>query len=129
MQWQKNERLDAILERETGWFLNVGHATSVGHAAHNLRLSDQRAACVSRCIHKRLGDKQEKFAFMEIAKGEVLDIDDPEGVSDESRENRRVDVIFCPDDSSRRRTAGDRAPVWPDAEACDCPNMNLGVPI
>lgn len=123
MMWKEDE----FPELRTGLFLNVGHATSVGHAVHNLRLSDLRAACVSRCLDDRLkerdGRKEGKYVFMEIARGEVLDMSDAEGTSAESDENRRVEVTFCPDYPNS--DVAEREPVWPDTEACDCFNMSL----
>ena len=79
--------------QKAGLFVNTGYATSAGYAVHNLRLSDRRTACVSRCLHEQGG----KFTFMEVARGEVRDLADPEGKSHESEMYRRVDVTFCPD--------------------------------
>ena len=107
-----------------GLFLNVGHASSVGHAVHNLRLSDQRAACVSRCLEVVVG---RKFAFMEIARGEILDMSDPEGTSAESDQHRRVDVAYCKDYPIPAAEAADRDPVWPDVGDCGCEDSDVSI--
>ncbi len=113
--------LDKLSTQEEGLFLTVGYATPVGHAVHNLRLSNLRAACVSRCLDRGL--PKGKFAFREIAGGEVsLDRSDLEGLSPRGR---RVDVTFCPGYSSEVPDAEDREPVWPDAEECGCPGTDL----
>lgn len=112
--------LDGFPEQQNGLLLNVGYATSVGPVVHNLHLSDRRAACVSRCLDRSLGDR---FTFMEVAKGEVLDISDPEGTGDGSDENRRVDVIFCPDHPTRGPDDPKLEAVRPDVSECICPGM------
>ena len=124
VKWEK----EGLPDIRTGLFLNVGHATSVGHAVHNLRLSDLRAACVSRCLDDALeerngGFERGEFVFMEVASGEVLDMSDAEGTSAESEKNRRVDVTFCPDYPNPG--APEREPVWPDEDTCGCINMSL----
>ena len=100
--------------QEDGLFVNTGYATSAGYAVHNLHLSDRRTACVSRCLHEQGG----KFTFMEIARGEVRDLADPEGKSHESKKHRRVDVTFCPDFPSPEPIAEKRV-GWPDGCGCD----------
>ena len=111
-----SKQLNELSKQGQGLVLTVGYATPVGHAIHNLRLSDLRAACVSRCLDGRLSNGT--FAFRELARGEVpLDGSDLEGVS---ARGRRVDVTFCPDYSSEVPDAEDRGPVWPDAERCRC---------
>ena len=113
-------KLGALRKQGTGMFLNVGHATAVGKAGHNLRLSDERAACVSRCLDSVLGDG---FAFLEVARGEVLDVSDPEGTTVDSDQNRRVDVTFCEDYPIPDTSAQRRQPVWPGVEHCGCADM------
>ena len=121
-----NGVLRELQDLEAGFVLTEGHASSVGHAVHNLRLSDQRAACVSRCLDNRLNDPHRlgnvdrKFAFMEIARGEVLDVNDPAGTSVESEQHQRVAVAFCSDYPVPDHSAEQREPVWPDAETCGC---------
>lgn len=121
-----NGVLRKLQDLDAGFVLTEGHASSVGHAVHNLRLSDQRAACVSRCLDNRLNDPHRlgvvdrKFAFMEIARGEVLDVNDPAGTSVESEQHQRVAVAFCSDYPIPDHSAEQREPVWPDAETCGC---------
>ena len=122
MKWDE-VALHDVSEQDGGWFLNVGYATSVGYVVHNLDLSDRRAACVSRCLDNRFGG--EKFAFMEIARGEVLDVNDPEGTGDDSRKNRRVDVSFCRADSGGGPSTQSRDPVWPSADMCGCSSVEV----
>ena len=105
--------------QKDGLFVNTGHATSTGYAVHNLHLSDRRTACVSRCLHEH--PERGEFTFMEIAKGEVRDLADPEGTSDQSDKHRRVDVTFCPDFPGPEPSAKERK-GWPD----DCGCVNLG---
>lgn len=120
MMWEKEE----WPELRTGVFLNIGHASSVGHAVHNLRLSDQRAACVSRCLDVVVG---EKFAFMEVARGEILDMSDPEGTSTGSDQHRRVDVAFCKDYPIPDAEAAQRDPVWPNVDDCGCKDFDVSI--
>ena len=120
MMWEKDE----WPELPTGVFLNIGHASSVGHAVHNLRLSDQRAACVSRCLDVVVGGD---FAFMEVARGEILDMSDPEGTSTESDQHRRVDVAFCEDYPIPDAEAAQRDPVWPDGGDCGCKDFDVPI--
>lgn len=103
------------LRQEEGLFLTVGYATPVGHAVHNLRLSNLRAACVSRCLD---GLSNGTFTFREVARGEVpLDGRDLEGVDPLGR---RVDVTFCPNYSGEVPDTEGRKPVWPSADECLC---------
>ena len=117
-----SKQLADLAGHQRGLFLIVGYATPVGHAVHNLRLSNLRAACVSRCIDDRLRRLPNvgTFAFRELARGEVpLDRSDLAGVSPRGR---RVDVTFCPDYASAVVDAERRVPVWPDVKECRCAN-------
>ena len=106
--------------REGGLFLTEGYASAVGYARHNLHLSDQRAGCVSRCLHDRLAPlwlENGKFEFREIARGEVFGVNDLAGTN---KQNRRVDVTFCRGYSNPDPDAEKWPPVWP--EDCECPS-------
>ena len=76
---------------------------------------------MSRCLDVVGGGE---FAFMEIARGEVLDMSDPEGTSAESDRHRRVDVTFCRDYPTPDTSAAERDPVWPDIQDCGCADVN-----
>lgn len=85
-----NEVVAQLEGHEGGLILTVGYATSVGFERHNAHLSDLRAACVSQCLHDRLG--RGAFEYREIAKGEMLEASDPAGTGSLGR---RVDVVYC----------------------------------
>ncbi len=101
-----------------GLILTVGHATAIGVEGHNMHLSEQRAACASRCIHDSLADPT-SFEFREVAKGEALAVRDPAGTSDW---NRRVEVMLCRDVAFEPgRYSGSLSDVMPAASECECP--------
>ena len=105
-----------------GLILTVGHATAIGVEGHNMHLSDQRAACASRCIHDSLADPT-SFEFREVAKGEALAVRDPAGTSDW---NRRVEVMLCRDVAFEPgRYSGSLSDVMPAASECECPEVGL----
>lgn len=78
-------------ELSGGLVLTVGRTTAIGEDAYNLHLSDLRAACVSQCIHERLGAPG-NFEFREVARGEAIMPQDLPGTDPTSR---RVDVFLC----------------------------------
>ena len=105
-----------------GLILTVGHATAIGVEGHNMHLSDQRAACASRCIHDSLADPT-VFEFREVAKGEALAVRDPAGTSEW---NRRVEVMLCRDVAFEPgRYSGSLSDVMPAASECECPEVGL----
>lgn len=106
-----------------GIVLTVGHTTAIGGDAYNLQLSDQRAACVSLCIRRRLGEQWKSFEFREVAKGETLMLPDLPGTSPDSR---RVDVILCQDVNFEGGRAGASSDLLPDSSACGCPPATAG---
>lgn len=106
--------LEGLPKQEVGLFVTEGYATSVGDSVYNMHLSDQRAACVSRCLHSRLSPGA-AFAFREVARGEVLDISDLEGMAPRGR---RVDVTFCKGYASRGQDPEKRD--WPSVDECGC---------
>ena len=115
-----NQIVSGLQVRKGGLFLTEGYASAVGYARHNLHLSDQRAACVSRCLHDRLAHpwlEDGKFQFREIARGEVFGVNDLAGAN---KQHRRVDVTFCPGYSNSSPNAEKRPPVWPTD--CACPS-------
>lgn len=120
-----DEVLGQLQDQDAGFVLTEGYASSVGHVVYNLRLSDQRTACVSRCLDHGTGPG--RFAFMEIARGEVLDVSDPAGTRKESDQHRRVKVAFCRDYPIPAPSAVEREPVWPDREDCGCTNLDSDV--
>lgn len=115
---QNKEALDAIvndlLKQEDGLVLTEGHATSVGGAVYNLRLSDKRAACTSLCLRARIPAKR-KFAFREIARGEALNVSELAGRTI----GHRVKVIFCEGGSVVPDAR--EPPKRPKIEECGCP--------
>ena len=111
-----NNIVEDLRTRKDGLVLTEGYATSVGGAVYNLHLSDMRAACTSLCLRARIPPGR-KFAFREIARGEVLNASELAGTGDAGQ---RVKVMFCEGQSLVPDAREDRR-AWPTIEECGCP--------